>query len=143
MQERYVEIYLKKINDNHQQCVENTSWNRWSVNKASVFDKSGRRCSTKRVIGLHFNIKMRHPNDFGPQHPPPPPPPPPSGFILLINIINTITHLVLGAVATCAFLFAIVMDLLPINSHLINHVYLCVIGVSEISVLYKLRYYLN
>ncbi|KAI8420130.1 hypothetical protein MSG28_008709 [Choristoneura fumiferana] len=72
---------------------------------------------------------MRHPNDFGPPQPPPPPlPPPPSAFMMLIHITNTITHLVLGSVATCAFVFAIAIDMLPINSHLVHHVYLCVVG---------------
>lgn len=51
----------------------------------------------------------------------------PSAFMLFMNVTNTITHLVLGAVAISAIIFAIIF---PGSNHLLQHVYLCVVGVS-------------
>lgn len=48
-----------------------------------------------------------------------------SGFIMCMNVINSITHWVLGAVAMIAITFAIIF---PGSSHFIQHVYLCTIG---------------
>lgn len=80
---------------------------------------------------------------------PPPPPPPPmsqvqieegirpapppntrvSGVVVCMNVINTITHLLLGMVAFSAFFFT---NMFPFAANFTAHVYLCVIGVSTI-----------
>lgn len=85
-------------------------------------------------------------------HPPPPPPPPmphpppqeprvdyengglnPEKYgdlpclIIVMNIINTVTHLVLGAVAILAIAFA---NSIASSGSLKQHIYLCTIGVS-------------
>ncbi|XP_063540318.1 probable transmembrane reductase CYB561D1 [Cydia strobilella] len=48
-----------------------------------------------------------------------------SSFIMCMNVINSITHWVLGAVAMVAITLAAIF---PGSSHFIQHVYLCTIG---------------
>ncbi|XP_063626567.1 uncharacterized protein LOC134798156 [Cydia splendana] len=48
-----------------------------------------------------------------------------SSFIMCMNVINSITHWVLGAVAMAAITLAAIF---PGSSHFIQHVYLCTIG---------------
>lgn len=50
-----------------------------------------------------------------------------STFIVVINIVNTLTHLVLGAVALSAIIFA---NQFSLTTSLKQHIYLCVTGVS-------------
>lgn len=72
--------------------------------------------------------------------PPPPPPPPEEGpndrnfgrpevtnFAIIMNVMTTVTHILLGAVAFSAFFFA---NLFNGSTHLTQHIYLCVTGVS-------------
>ncbi|XP_013187651.2 uncharacterized protein LOC106132699 [Amyelois transitella] len=68
---------------------------------------------------------------------PPPPPPPPGGsvtmvpeprsspILIVMNVINSLTHMVLGAVACSAF---ILVQVGIWNTHFSQHVYLCVTG---------------
>lgn len=74
--------------------------------------------------------------------PPPPPPPPPghvqsvhvvetntsNSIITILNIINAITHWLLGAVVIGAFFFANIVPKAGIFSTLRQHIYLCVTG---------------
>lgn len=52
-----------------------------------------------------------------------------STFILLMNVTNTITHLMLGAVAIGAITFATAFSG---QNTLSQHIYLCVTGVSTV-----------
>lgn len=80
--------------------------------------------------------------------PPPPPPPLPADPVhieaniqqtaqrqeinvamIVLNVVNTVTHVLIGAVALSAFIFA---NVFHGTNNLKQHIYLCVTGVSNL-----------
>lgn len=73
----------------------------------------------------------------------PPPDEPVSGFVVCMNVTNTITHLLLGAVAFISFIVANWLNVVDLGNltytKFTAHIYLSVIGVSTILSIFLLR----
>lgn len=57
-----------------------------------------------------------------------------SAFVVFMNVVITLTHILVGAIAFNAIFFANIFDF---RNSFEQHIYLCVIGVSDTLIYFK------